>query len=296
MVGSEVSFTLPYNGKSKGRQERYFALLKEYFSKDIGSFIGGDTRERHEDTELFFRSINGMAKRNDVPQWAEAVNGLGAMIEYINNDFTSQGKGMDGKTRSRVFAENLPADVRYADRETLRLALSKGELRYVRNNTVKIGSNYYFHEDLIKYSGRQVIVRSMLVSDEEVQICDIDGRYLFTATANYLFEGDDLAAATKRLRHAQKHNLMRLAEMGTGEAQPEPEYETMVNVAMNKYRQGEPVNIDRYLAPPEEEALPAAAGAENANLTTGPSAPRKPKRALINPLDVKPEDYYELAN
>ena len=300
MVGSEVSFTVPYNGKSKGRQERYYGLLKEYFSKDVGSFIGGDTRERHEDTELYYRSVNGMAKRNDLPQFADAASGLGAVIEYINNDVASQGKGMDGKTRSRVFAENLPADVRYADRETLRLALSKGELRYVRNNVIKIGRSYYYHPGLIDYSGRQVIVRSMLVTDEEVQICDLKGRYLFNATANYLFEGDDLAAATKRLRRAQKHNLMRLAEMGTGEAQAAPEYETMVQVAANKYRQTEPVDINKYLAPPEEEDLPLAAGAEHGSFKaaamppTGPSAPNKPKRALISPLDARPEDYYEL--
>jgi len=296
MVGSEVSFTLPYNGKSKGRQERYFGILKEFFSKDTGSFIGGDTRERHEDTELYYRSVNGLAKRNDVPQYTEAVNDLGAMIEYINDNVTSQGKGMNGKTRSHVFKENLPADIRYADRETLRLALSKGELRYVRNTTVKIGCNYYYHPDLINYSGRQVIVRSMLVSDEGVQICDLDGRYLFTAQCDYFFEGKDLQAATKRLRGAQKRNIMQLAEMGTGEVQAAPEYDTMVKVAANKYRQIKPFDINKFIDPPEEDILPLAAGAENTNFITEPSAPNKTKRIIKNPLDATAEDYYEFAN
>jgi hypothetical protein len=290
MIGSEVSFTLPYNGKSKGRQERYYGVLKENFSKDIGSFIGGDARERPEDSELYFRAVNGMAKRNDVPVWEEAVNALAAMISYINEELPSAGKGMNGKTASRVFSENLPADVRYADRDTLRLALSKGELRQVRNNVVLINGVTYYHPDLIYYSGQQVIVRSLLTTDEEALICDLQGRALFNARANYFFEGEDLDAASKRLRGAQKLNLLRLAEMGTGEVQAAPEYETMVQVALNKYRQAAPVDLAAYLAPPEE-ALPLAAGAEHQSIKPGPEAPKNPKRILKNPLDAKPEDY-----
>ena len=289
LVGSEVSFTLPYNGKSKGRQERYYGTLKEKFSKEIGSYIGGDARERPENSELYFRAINGQAKRNDIPSWDYMVNALGSMIQYINNDIPSNGKGMDGKTPARVFAENLPADVRRADRDLLRLALSRGELRRVRNNAVKINDTPYYHEDLFRYSGRQVMVRSMLVTDGEVMICDLDGRFLFNARADYFFEGEDPDAATKRLRGAQKRNLLRLAEMGAGEVGAAPEYETMVQVAMHKYRQAEPVNVDDYLGRPEE--LPLAAGAESQTETPGPPAPDKPKRVLKNPLDATPEDY-----
>ncbi|MDR0472889.1 MAG: Mu transposase C-terminal domain-containing protein [Treponema sp.] len=233
-----------------------------------------------------------MAKRDDVPQWEDAVNGIGAVISYINERLHSGGKGMCGKTPDRVFEENLPADVRRADRKTLRMALSKGELRTVRNNMVRIGDNKYYHPGLVNYSGRQVVVRSMLVTDTEVQICDLDGRFLFTATSNVFFEGGDLSSATERLRRAQKLNIMRLAEMGTGEAGPAPEYETMVEVALNKYRQAEPFNLNKYLGAPEKEGLPPAAGAEagQVSFNAGPSAPDKPKRVLINPLDVKLED------
>jgi hypothetical protein len=291
LTGSGVSFTLPYNGKSKGRQERYYGTLKEYFSKGIGSFVGGDTRERPEDSQLYYRAINGMAKRNDVPEWGDAVTALGSMIQYINNDMPSDGKGMDGKTAARVFAENLPADVRRADRDTLRLALSRGELRWVRNNVVEINKSPYYHPDLVRYSGGQVMVRSLLVTDEEVMVCDLEGRFLFNARANHFFEGEDRDAAMKRLRGAQKRNLLALAEMGTGEARAEPEYRTMVGVAMNKYRQVEPVNIDDYLGRPGEGALPLAAGAEHQPSKPEPLAPRISGRGIKNPLDAKPEDY-----
>jgi hypothetical protein len=295
LIGSEVSFTLPYNGKSKGRQERYYGTLKEYFSKAIGSYVGGDTRERPEDSELYYRAINGMAKRDDVPAWEDAVNGLGAMIAWINNELPSGGKGMGGKTAAQVFAENLPADVRRADRETLRLALSRGELRRVRNNVVRINDTLYYHPDLIRYSGQQVMVRSMLVTDEEVMICDLEGRFLFNARADYFFEGEDSDAAAGRLRGAQKRNLRLLAEMGAGEVKAAPEYETMVQVALNKYRQVEPVNLDEYLGGPEEP-LSLAAGAENQATRPEPPAPDKPRRDLKNPLDAKLEEWYESAD
>jgi len=65
----------------------------------------------------------------------------------------------------------------------------------------------------------------------------------------------------------------------------------MVQVAANKYRQTKPADLNNILAPPEEENLPMAAGAEHANFNTGPSAPDKPKRILVNPLDAEPEAY-----
>jgi hypothetical protein len=64
----------------------------------------------------------------------------------------------------------------------------------------------------------------------------------------------------------------------------------MIQVAMNKYRQAEPVDLDRYLGGPEE-TLPLAAGAEHQSAQPEPSAPDKPKKRLTSPLDAKPEDY-----
>jgi hypothetical protein len=113
-------------------------------------------------------------------------------------------------------------------------------------------------------------------------ICDLDGRFICNATANYFFEADDLSEATRRVQHTKKFNLLKLAERGSGEVNAAPEYETMVEVARNKYRQTTPIDLDDYLA------LPQAAGAET---ISGPSAPDKPRRVLKNPLEATPEDY-----
>ncbi len=286
LIGSEVGFTEIYNGKSKGRQERYFKTLKEYVSKDVGGYIGGDTTERPEDSELYFRAINKRAKRHDLPNWEDLVEALSVMIPYINDRFTSSGKGMDDKTASVVFEENLPQDVRKADRDTLRLALSKGEIRKVSNNVVQMGKTDYYHPDLFVYSGRQVIVRHKLTTDEEVMVCDLDGRFICNAVANYFFEGSSLDESMGRLRGAQKTNIMKLAEMGTGEAKAAPEYETMIEVAKNKYTQDQILDVDEYLA------LPQAAGAETIPNKQKPSiTDENPKQKLKGPLDSSWEDY-----
>jgi hypothetical protein len=66
-LGTEIHFTKTYSAKSKGRQERYYRLLGEYLSKDIGSYVGSDTTTKPEDAVLMWRSIDGMAKRQDIP-------------------------------------------------------------------------------------------------------------------------------------------------------------------------------------------------------------------------------------
>ncbi|MDR0558295.1 MAG: hypothetical protein LBG43_10630 [Treponema sp.] len=122
-----------------------------------------------------------------------------AMIPFINNDFHSGGKGMDGKTASQVFEENLPSDIRHADREALEFALTQVRAMGVRKSQVWLRGVGYYNERLLSYSGRKAIVRQSLLSDAEVLICDLDDRFLFTATANEFKEvaGDPRKAIEK---------------------------------------------------------------------------------------------------
>jgi Bacteriophage Mu transposase. len=285
LVGTKIIFTETYNGKSKGRQERFFRTLAEYFSKDSGSYTGSDTRTRPDEVQTFYRSINGIAKREDFPDWNWFVNALGGMIQLINDSFESEGKGMNGKTPSQVFAENFPDDVPAADKEVLTLALSRGSVRRVRGNCVKIGDRSYFAQDLFRYSGRDVIVRQQLTTDSEVLICDPHGAVICVAIADYTKETEDLGETIGRVRLAKKKNLMMLAEMGSGEVVAAPEFRTMIDVAGGIYAQNGLIDLDEQLA------LPKAAGAESLSGKTEAEKPRMNKRTLINPLDARAEDY-----
>lgn len=284
MVGTKITFTETYNGKSKGRQERFFRTLAEYFSKDSGAYTGSDTRTRPDEVQTYYRSINGIAKRENFPDWDWFVKSLVSMIQLINDRFESEGKGMHGKTPSQVFAENFPDDVPAADKDVLTLALSKGTVRRVRGNCVKIGDRSYFAQALFTYSGRDVIVRQQLTNDSEVLVSDAHGAVICTAIADYTKETGNLSESIGRVRDARKKNLMMLAQMGSGEVKAAPEYQTMIDVAGSIYSQNKLPDIDEQLA------LPKAAGAEDVS-TTSHELPRKQKRVLINPLDARAEHY-----
>jgi hypothetical protein len=280
MVGSEVHFTETYNGKSKGRQEHWCIQLKEHIAKESGSFTGSDTKEKPESSKLFYRSIDGQLKRNDAPTWEHIEDMINKMIPFINDQFHSHGKGMRGKTATEVFNECLPADVRRADRDLLQFALTRGKVYKVRQSLVKIGDTLYYNEELGKLSGSKVIVRQSLLTDSEVFIHDLDGRYLFAAFANWNKETDDPSVTIEKVKHARKQNLMDIAQFKAAiEVEPEPEFKTMTDVAANMYRQSELVDIDAYL-------LPKAAGGED--ITDAVSAPAQTKR-LKGPFDP-PED------
>jgi hypothetical protein len=104
-----------------------------------------------------WRSIDGMAKREDIPTWEYFARAATAMIEYINDTFTSQGKGMDGKTRSRVFEENLPGILRRMSKEELQQALYRSEVHRCGRNGIKHHGVYYYHPALARYAGQDVV-------------------------------------------------------------------------------------------------------------------------------------------
>jgi len=282
-LGTEVHFTKTYSAKSKGRQERYYRLLGEYLSKDIGSYVGSDTNTRPEDAVLMWRSIDGMAKREDIPSWDYFCNACTAMIEYINDTFKSQGKGMDGKTRSRVFKENMPESVRRVSKEELQQALYRSEVHKCGRNGIKHHGVYYYHPALIRYAGQDVVIRNKIITDNEMPVYALDGTFICNAIGDYFAEGDNLKQAINRVESVRKNTLLSLAEQGTNEVAIAAEQRLMIETAMNTYNDSLP-SLESLLGLEEpetsqQEMLPMAAGAEN--------IPAKKK--YVSVLDARPE-------
>jgi hypothetical protein len=279
-LGTEIHFTKTYSAKSKGRQERYYRLLGEYLSKDIGSYVGSDTTTKPDDAVLMWRSIDGMAKREDIPTWDYFVRAAAAMIEYINDTFTSQGKGMDGKTRSLVFEENLGEAVRHVSKEELQQALYRSEVHKCGRNGIKHHGVNYYHPALLRYAGQDVVIRNKIITDNEMPVYAIDGSFICNAVGDYFAEGANLTQAIKRVESVRKHTLLSLAERGTNEVAIAAEQRLMIETAMRAYDDSLP-SMESLLGEPEEsEALPMAAGAEN--------IPAK-KNKYVSILDARPE-------
>ena len=246
LLGSDVRFTRTYNGKSKARQERYFRIIGEYFSRELGTYVGSDSRSRPEEADLMWRAINKKEQRHDIPTWDNFVNDLDVSIEYINDSFVCTGSGMDGKTRSAVYEENLPEVIRTADKTLMQKALTKGQIRKVGRNGVKVGSINFYHPALFEFQGTQIKVHESLLTDKEVMCCTLSDQYICNAVGNYFKETGELSADIERLESARK-GLTKLAELGSGEVKTSPELENMNAVAKRTNGEREITDVDKCL-------------------------------------------------
>lgn len=278
IIGSKVQFTEVYHGQSKGRLERTFGIFADYLAKPSGTYIGRDTTTRPEEVQTYYRAINGKVQRKDFPDWQWLIGSMGAVVNYINNALPSEGKGMEGKTRSMVFAENLPESVRHADKDVLILALTRGEVRFVRKGSIKINKIDYFAEELLRYNGRQVVVRQKLYTTESITVCEVGGALICDAFCGVLDEGDDVSLAIEKVRGIRQRNLKQLAELGTRENLPAPEYTSMIEVARNMYSQNDFVDFTDPIDMLEDTSHKSAK-----KVFRGES---KKKSSLISPLDA----------
>ena len=262
IIGCDVRFTRTYNGKSKARQERYFRIIGEYLAKEMGTYVGSDSRSRPEDAQLMYRGINGKAQRHDIPTFEEFVQNAEAMINYINDRLPCAGN--NNKTRSETFIENLPPaeSIRHADVELLQKALMKGEIRMVNRQGITIDKINYYHSDLFEFFGRKVRVYRSLTDARTVSVFTLDGDFVCKAQANYFKETGRLNDDIGRLT-AERKALTQIAIEGSGEVTAAPEYETMLDVARGMYASNQIESVTAYLDTDNDRSERLAAGAEN---------------------------------
>lgn len=284
LIGTEVHFTRVYNGKSKGRQERYFRILGEYLAKDFGTYVGSDSRTRPEEAQLMWRGINGMEKRDDIPDWSDFVVACNNMVQWINDKFECSGKGMEGKTRSEVFQKQLPPEgVRRISKEELAKALYFPEVRKCGRNGVKVNGVNYWSEELIQFSGQQVRIHASLVNDTTIQVYTLKGEFICEALGNFFKESERLEDTIKRVTDARNKGLQLIAEKGLNETHIDPEKKSFIDVTARAYDNTKILSVDEQLA------LPQAVGAEWVEEPEKPA--RKAKHKYTDELDADPEDY-----
>lgn len=272
ILGCKVRFTRTYNGKSKARQERYFRIIGEYLAKEMGTYVGSDSRSRPEEAQLMYRAINGKAQRYDIPLFEDFVQSAEAMINYINDRLPATGVGMDGKTRSQVFAENLPPaeQIRHPNLELLQKALMKGEVRVVNRQGITINKVNFWHNSLFEFFGRKVRVYSSLTNPQEITCHTLDGEFICKAQANYFKETGRLNDDIGRLTD-QRQKLTQIAIEGSGEVTADPAYATMIDVARGMYESNQLESVTAYLDVDndKEDRMAKAAGAENESIKKG---------------------------
>lgn len=248
ILGTDVHFTRTYSGKSKGRQERYFRIIGEYLAKNIGTYLGSDTRTRPEEAQLIYRSLDGKAKRTDIPTWDDFVTRCNTMIPYINDNFVSQGKGIEGMTRSEAFKKFKTKEFRRVSNEDLQAALCSGSVRKCGRNGITVNGIRYWDDALVQYVGCDVVVRTKLVFDNKALVYATSGQFICECEGDYFFEDtDNKKIAIEKVERVKKLSLAKAAELGSaGEVALDADVSIMHKVAANIYNQA-PESIDNIL-------------------------------------------------
>jgi len=260
LLGSVVTFSRPYHGQSKGRMERSFGSIAEYFSKETGTYLGSNTVTRLEEAALIYRAINKQAKRLDIFRWEDFVQAFGAFVAWWNANWRGEGKGLGGMTPDEAFAARS-GEPRRVDPETLALALTKPEIRRVKENGVTVGGVDYWAPELFEYSGRDVVVRVPLGKQDEVVVMDPKGRVICTAAANWFAETGNLAADNRKVTAARKANMEAVARWGSCRVTPPEGGRNFIEIAQKSYG-GEEIDSPQSIAA-DQDRLDLAAGAEH---------------------------------
>lgn len=218
ICGSEIHFSRPHHGQSKGVQERFYGFVAQYLSKNTTSYLGSDNTARVDEQKLLFRAIKGFEKRkdNEIMTWEELCEIVPVFINYYNNSWISEADGRKGRTAGEVFMGNIPPEgFRQIDKETMELALTRGEVKKVYRNGVRYGATYYWAEELMRLVGQDVIARISMLDRNEVLICDYTGKLLCKAYANVFLETGDLEADNANLNRVHRAIRQGVREDGS---------------------------------------------------------------------------------
>ena len=296
-LGSDVHFTRTYHGMSKGRQERYFRIIGEYLAKDIGSYVGSDSRSRPEESQLMFRALNGKERRTDIPEWEDFVRLCNTMIPYINDKFVSEGKGIKGMTRSEAFEKFKTHEFRRVSKEELQAALCSGSVRKCGRNGVTVGGIHYWNDALAQYVGCNVVVRTKLVFDNKALVYTTDGRFICECEGDYFCEDrNDMKSTFKKVEGAKKHSFALAAELGaTGEVALDADAKIMHKVAAGIYDQS-PDSIDDILGISWDDATDYDNAESGSNGAHRGGKAEKPKNKYKSALEADEMDYIDIPN
>lgn len=268
--GSELHYARPYHGQSKGVQERFYNVLENYYSKNTDNYTGSNTASRVDEQKLYWRAFKGKAKREDVTEWPDFVKEVSYWIHWYNTQWISEADGRTGLTAEQAFLQNLPDQIRRPDPALVQLALTRGEVRTVAENGVRMGGVDYWGEELMGLTGQQVIARVNLANHNEMFVCDHKGRLLCKAYANVFMETGNMEADNEFVNSVRRGIRQKVREQ-VGSLSYNAK--TMLDIAKEAAGVELP-SINQYIPPAIEE--PKAAGAEN----------QKTKSKYINYFDA----------
>jgi putative transposase len=184
-VGVKVSFAQAGRGQSKPI-ERLWGTLHERFDKFEISYTGSNTAARPDDSDLYYRNVEGIKKKDisEIPAFEEIEKRIGHLFDWYNNEWRHGGQGMGGRTPAEVWREN--AEPKREIPEHLKKYLFT--LRYVKTiqkNGIILDGQEYYAPEMIGHVGEKAEVRVGLEHKNRVHIFSLpDRKYMFDAELN----------------------------------------------------------------------------------------------------------------
>lgn len=206
MLNIEPHFSLPYNGQTKPI-ERNFNTNKEYFSKHMVGYRGGDVTERPE-------ILQHEIKSGQIFQFEEFVELMNSYIENVLNVMPSEGKDLGGLSRNQLF-ESEVTEIRKVRSDALMLFCMRttGTLTIMRNGVLdsQIGSRYWA-EWMSGVKGKKVYLRRDINRFQEAWVFDAEteefiGQATLAESAAVLATTDIERTTLRRLTAQKKQDL-----------------------------------------------------------------------------------------
>jgi putative transposase len=209
-LGIRVIYALPYHGQSKP-VERAFGTYAGDFAKEFESYVGSNTVARPEETQLYYRRLNGKEKKEVVVSYEAYKAAWEAYIEQWNATHHHRGDGMEGRTPNEEFFANWRTK-RTVSPEYLEIAFAKTDARVVQKDGIRIDNMEYWADELRGYIGTSVLVKRTFAEQNRAMIFDLDGRFITYAEANYFYETGDLAKDNERVNSERKKIMQDIRE------------------------------------------------------------------------------------
>jgi hypothetical protein len=203
-VGVGMSFAQVGRGQSKPI-ERLWGTLHERFDKFEITYVGSNTADRPDETQLYHRNVDGIKKKDisEIPAFEAIEERVGHLFDWYNNCWRHSGQGMDDNTPVAVW--NANAVPKREIPEHIKKYLFT--LRYVRTigkNGVHIDGFDYYAQEMIEYlgTGKKVQVRVGLEHSLKVHIFSLPEQ-------KYLFDAELLSWSGDAVRDIEQVNKLR---------------------------------------------------------------------------------------
>jgi hypothetical protein len=224
-------FAKPFNAQAKPI-ERTFLRNKEWFSKHMPGYRGGNTKERPE-------ILKEEIKQGKILQWEQFAALMEEYIATVANRMPSNGKNLKGMSPDELWQKEAKAPVRVRAESLKLLCMRTTKPMIIGRNGVRDSEHQvtYWGEWMSGRKGERVYLRRDSRAFQTAWVFTADGqdRYIGEASVSELpsaLARTDIEKAVVKEQLARQKRDERAARFGAGNLERRPAEDIMKDIAM----------------------------------------------------------------